>query len=108
MEVPGIGAGEVGDAVVTQGEGEAGVDEVAKGAGCFGCPVPERFGDFGFVVSKHPGGMGAQGVAEGGGFLGGLGFFENGGIAELHVDLDEHETAEQEAFAENFLLKETA
>lgn len=96
--------GEVRDAVVAEGEGEAGVDDVAEAGGGLGGPVPEGFGDFGFVVAELPGGIGAEGIAEGGGFLGGLGILEDGGIAELHVKLHQHEAAEEEALLSRCLL----
>lgn len=99
-----IRGGEVGDAVVAEGEGEAGVDDVAEAGGRFGGPVPEGFGDFGFVVAELPGGIDAEGIAEGGGFLGGLGLFEDGRIAKLHVKLHQHEAAEQEALLSRCLL----
>lgn len=93
----GIGRGKVGDSVMPEGEGKAGVDDVAEAGGGLGGPVPERLGDLGFVVAKLPGGVGAESVAEGCRFLGGLGLLEHRWIAELHVKLHEHETAEQEA-----------
>lgn len=49
--------GEMGDAVVAKGEGEAGVYDVAKAGFCFGGPVPERLGDIGFVVAELPRGL---------------------------------------------------
>jgi hypothetical protein len=70
-------------------------------------PVPEGFGDLGFVVAELPGGIGAEGIAEGGGFLGGLGLFEDGRIAKLHVKLHQYEAAEEEALLSRCLfLKE--
>lgn len=50
---------EVSDAVVAEGENKADVDDVAKACGGLGGPVPEWFGDFGFVVAELPGGIGA-------------------------------------------------
>ena len=99
-----VGGGEVGDSVMPEGEGEAGVDDVAEAGGGLGGPVPEGFGDFGFVVAELPGGIGAEGIAEGSGFLGSLGLFEDGRIANLHVELHQHEAAEQEALLSRCLL----
>ena len=96
------------DAVMPKSEGEAGVDDVAEAGGALGGPVPERFADFRFVVAELPGGIRAQGVAKGRGFFGGLGLLEDGGIAELHVKLDQHEAAEQEALANDLLLEKAA
>ena len=102
-----IRGGELGDSVMPKSEGEAGVDDVAEAVGGLGGPVPEGFGDFGFVVAELPGGIGTEGIAESVSFLGGLGLFEDGRIAKLHVDLQQNETAEQEALLSRcFLLKE--
>jgi hypothetical protein len=60
--------GDMGDTVMTEGESKAGVDDVAKADLGFSGPVPEGLGDIGFVVAKLPGGIGAESVAEGGGF----------------------------------------
>lgn len=104
LEVLGIGRGKVRDAVVPEGEGEAGVDDVAEAGGGLGGPIPERLGDLGFVVAKLPGGVGAEGIAESGRFLGGLGLLEHRWIAELHVEFHQHEAAEQEALLSRCLL----
>ena len=99
--------GELSDAVVAESEGEAGVYDVAEAGGCFGGPVPEGFGHFGFVVAEFPGGIGPERIAEDGGFAGGFRLFENGGVAELHIEFQEDEAAEQEAlFAGGLIFKE--
>lgn len=41
LEVFYVGGGETGDAVVAEGEGETGVDDVPITACCFRCPFPE-------------------------------------------------------------------
>lgn len=104
----GIGGGEVGDAVVAEGEGKAGVDDVAEAGGGLRGPIPEWFSDLRLVIAEFPGGIGAEGITEGGGRPGGLGHIENGGIAELHVKLQQHEAAEQEALSGDLFLKEAA
>ncbi len=76
---------EVGDAVVAQGEGEAGVDDVAEAGGGFGGPVPDGLGDLGFLVAKLPRWIGTERIAEGRGLLGSLGFFKDRRVAKLHV-----------------------
>jgi hypothetical protein len=60
----------VSDAVVTEGESEAGVNDLAKGGRRFGGPFPEGLSNLGFIVAEFPGGIGAESVAKGGGFLG--------------------------------------
>lgn len=89
--------GEMSDAVMTKGQGKAGVDDVAEAGRGLGGPIPKRLGNIRFVVTELPGRIGSESVAEGGGFLGGLGLFEDGGVAELHVELHQDQTAEQEA-----------
>lgn len=97
LEVLRIGRGKVGDSVVPEGEGEAGVDDVAEASGRLGGPVPERLGDLGFVVAKLPGRVAAESVAEGGRLLGCHGLLEHRWIAELHVEFHQRKAAEQEA-----------
>lgn len=97
LEVLCVRCCEVGDAVVAEGEGEAGVYDVTEASGGFSGPFPERRGDVGFVVGVFPGGVGAEGGAEGGGFGGCFGLFEDGGVADLHVDFHEDEAAEEES-----------
>ncbi len=88
---------EVGDAVVPEGEREAGVYDVAEASGGFSGPFPEGRSDIGFVVSVFPSGIGAKSLAESCGFGGSLWFFENGRVAKLHVDFYEHEAAKEES-----------
>lgn len=106
-EVLLVRRGKVSDTVVPKGEREAGVDDLTEASGGLGGPVPEGLGDLGFVVAELPGGIRAEGIAEGRGFLGCLGHFEDGWIAELHVEFHQHEAAEQEALlSRSILLKE--
>lgn len=52
LEVSDVGRGEVGDAVVLQREGQAGVEDVAETGLGFRGPGPQGCGDFGFVVAE--------------------------------------------------------
>ena len=92
-----IGSGKVGDAVVTERVSETGIDDVAKARSSIGRPLPEWFGDFGLVIDGFPSRICPQGLAECRGFPGTAGPFENGGIAQLHVDFNQYQSTENES-----------
>ena len=75
LEVWGVCRGEMANTMV-EGEGEAGVYDLAKSGSSRGGPIPERLGDFGLVFAKFPEGVGTEGIAERGGFAGGFGLLE--------------------------------
>ena len=58
------------DAVMAQREGEPGVDDMAEAGGGFRGPIPEWKGDIRLIIAVLPCGVGAQGLAERGGFFG--------------------------------------
>jgi hypothetical protein len=99
----------MGDAVVAESQGEAGVNDVTEPGGGLGGPVPERFGYFRFVVAEFPNRIDAKSIAKVGGFPGCLRLFEDCGVAELHVKFNQNQAAEEKAlFAARFFLKEPA
>ena len=108
LEVLRICRGEVANAMVSKGEGESGVNDLAESGGGPAGPVPERLGDCRFVVAKFPGGMSAERVAEGGRFAGRFGLLEYSRVSELHVNFHQHRTTKKETLiSASLLLKET-
>lgn len=54
----------MGDAVVTEGKGEAGVDDVAEAVDVLVGLVEKRIGDFEFVIAELPDRVGAEVITE--------------------------------------------
>ena len=93
---------------MAEGESEAGVYDLTETGRGFGGPVPERFRDIRFVVAEFPSGIGAEGVAEGGGFACSFGLLKDSRVPKLHIKFHQHEPAKKEALSARSVVSKKA
>lgn len=99
LEMVRVGGGEVGHAVVAQRVGQAGIEGLVEILGGESRPVPKLGPHFRLVVAEFPQRMPPQGPAKCRRLGGRSGLGEHRRVAELHVDLDQDQPAQQEAAA---------
>lgn len=83
--------------MVTQRESEASIDNGTESGCCRLRPLPQRLGDGGFIIAEFPPGVAAQRGTKCGSFRRCLRISKYRGISQLHVDLDQHQTAQQKS-----------
>ena len=105
-EVPVIRGGEMSHSVMTEREGETRVDDLSEPGRGRRCPLPQWSSDCGIVVARFPIGIETQGFTERRRVCGRLRACEHRRISKLHVNLDQHQTAQQESFAADSLFVE--
>ena len=105
-KVPLIRGGEVGDAMMPKGGGESGIDDVTKSRVGFACPLPQRFGDRRFVIPEFPLRISTQLLAEGSRRCRRHRFVEDRRISKLHVNLNEHQPAQEKPIRSARILRE--
>ena len=83
--------------MVSQCESEASIDNGTESGCCRLRPLPQRLGDGGFIIAKFPPGVAAQRGTKCGSFRRRLWISKYCGIPQLHVDLNQDQTAQQKS-----------